>query len=81
MSASTHDALATAVASPHIPDPKGSPIHDWSFGSFDLFGSHIDLHITNTVFTTWIFMVLLFAGVASLYLAIKTDKLPRIKSF
>jgi hypothetical protein len=32
---------------PHIPAPKGDIIEGWTIGG---------LHITNTVFSTWIFM-------------------------
>ena len=40
-----------------------------------------NLHITNTVFSTWIFMVVLFVIVAILNLAIRTDKFPRLRAF
>lgn len=57
---------------PHIPAPKGDIIHGWSFFGID---------ISNTVFSTWLFMGFLFLLIAILYVAIRTDKLPRLKAF
>lgn len=57
---------------PHIPAPKGDVIHGWEIGG---------LHITNTVFSTWIFMGVLFVLVAFMYAAIRTEKLPRLRAF
>lgn len=74
MALSSHDAGAASVASPHIPDPKGTPIHDWSLGVFDIGSWHIDFAITNTVFTTWVFMVVLFSVIACFYIAITTPR-------
>ena len=76
MSSTTHDITAEAShgaghVGPHIPAPKGDIIHDWTIGG---------LHITNTVFSTWLFMGFLFILVAILYMAITTDKLPGVKA-
>lgn len=57
---------------PHIPAPKWDVIEGWSIGG---------LPITNTVFSTWIFMGFLFLLVAVMNIAIRTNKLPRIKAF
>jgi F0F1-type ATP synthase membrane subunit a len=57
---------------PHIPAAKGDVIEGWSIGG---------LHITNTVFSTWIFMAVLFVLVAVMYTAIRTDKIPRMRAF
>lgn len=57
---------------PHIPAPKGDIIEGWSIGG---------LHITNTVFSTWLFMGLLFVLVAIMNIAIRTEKLPRLRAF
>lgn len=57
---------------PHIPTPKGAPIGDWMIGNF---------HITNTILSTWIFMALIFVLIGFLYLAIRTEKFPKLRSF
>lgn len=67
---STHET--TAHEGPHIPAPKGKIIEGWSIGG---------LPITNTIFSTWIFMGVLFVLVAFMYIAIATDKLPRLRAF
>ncbi|GAB0174451.1 MAG: hypothetical protein HHAS10_03300 [Candidatus Altimarinota bacterium] len=67
----SHD-LSEEHEGPHIPAPKGDIIEGWNIGS---------LHITNTVFSTWIFMVVLFVIVAIMNLAIRTESLPRIRAF
>lgn len=67
---STHET--TAHEGPHIPAPKGKIIEGWSIGG---------LPITNTIFSTWIFMGVLFVLVAFMYMAIATDKLPRLRAF
>lgn len=67
--ATTH---AVTKSGPHILAPKGDIIEGW-----DIFG----LHITTTVFSTWIFMAVLFVLVAVLYVALHTDHLPRVKAF
>jgi F0F1-type ATP synthase membrane subunit a len=63
---------ATEHAGPHIPAAKGDWIHDWAIGG---------IHITNTVFSTWLFMGFLAILIAVLYMAITTDRLPRIRAF
>jgi F-type H+-transporting ATPase subunit a len=57
---------------PHIPAPKGDIIEGWTIGG---------LHITNTVFSTWVFMSILFVIVGIMYMAIRTEKLPRLRAF
>ncbi len=57
---------------PHIPGTQGEVIHGWSLGS---------IPVTNTIFSTWIFMVFLFVGVALLYTALVTKHFPRMKAF
>lgn len=39
-----------------------------------------DVDITTTVLSTWIFMVVLFVVIGVFYLAIKTNKLPKIRT-
>ena len=63
---------AAEHAGPHIPAAKGDFIHDWAIGG---------IHITNTVFSTWLFMGFLAILIAVLYMAITTDRLPRIRAF
>jgi F0F1-type ATP synthase membrane subunit a len=63
---------AAEHAGPHIPAAKGDWIHDWAIGG---------IHITNTVFSTWLFMGFLAILIAVLYMAITTDRLPRIRAF
>lgn len=60
------------AAGPHIPAPKGDIIHGW-----DIAG----IHITNTIFSTWIFMVLLTVLIGVFSVAIRTDRFPRLKAF
>lgn len=60
------------AAGPHIPAPKGDIIHGW-----DIAG----VHITNTIFSTWIFMVLLTVLIGVFSVAIRTDRFPRLKAF
>lgn len=57
---------------PHILSTQGTSISGMHIFGFD---------ITTTVFSTWIFMGILFIFVFILYLAIKTEKLPRIRTF
>lgn len=56
---------------PHIPDIQGEAIHGFSIAGID---------ITNTVFSTWIFMAFLLTFVLIFYIALRTQKLPRIRS-
>jgi ABC-type xylose transport system permease subunit len=64
--------MASESSGPHIPAPKGDIIEGWSIAG---------MHITNTVFSTWIFMGVLFALVAFMYAAISTSSLPRLRAF
>jgi F0F1-type ATP synthase membrane subunit a len=57
---------------PHIPAAKGDIIDGWSIGG---------LHITNTVFSTWIFMGILFSIIMVMNLAIHSRSFPRIRAF
>jgi len=57
---------------PHILAPKGDIIQGW-----DIFG----IQITTTVFSTWVFMLVLFVLVGIMYAAIRTDGLPRTKAW
>lgn len=59
-------------AGPHILPSKGSIIEGW-----DIFG----LHITNTIFSTWIFIAVLFVIIAFFSIAIRTERLPRLRTF
>ena len=63
---------AAEEAGPHIPLPKGEVIHGW-----EVFG----INITNTIFSTWIFMVLMIVLIGVFHIAITTDRLPRLKAF
>lgn len=60
------------MAGPHIPSSKGANILDWNIGG---------IHITNTVFSTWIFMLILFVLIGFLYAAIRTNRFPKLKTF
>ncbi len=67
------ETSATEVATgPHIPAPKWTEIGDWMVGN---------IHITNTVFSTWIFMGIIFSLIALFYVAIRTDRFPKTKAF
>lgn len=66
----SHLATAEAHVGPHIPGITGDKL--WQIGNLD---------ITNTVFSTWIFMIILFIIVAIFYVAIKTNALPRVRTF
>jgi hypothetical protein len=68
--ATTH--ATTEHAGPHIPSSKGEIIPGWS-----LAGSPI----TNTIFSTWIFMAVFFVIIAVFYTAITTRTLPRVRAF
>ncbi len=57
---------------PHIPAPKGTAIGDWMIGN---------IHITNIMLSTWIFMVFLFVLIAFFYVAIHTNKFPKLRAF
>ncbi len=70
-SAITSEAT-TEHGGPHIPTPKGEIIEGWTIGG---------LQITNTIFSTWIFMSILFVVTAFMYAAIVTRSLPRLRAF
>lgn len=57
---------------PHIPAPKGDIIEGLS-----VFG----LPVTNTILSTWIFMGVLFVLVGFMYIAIRTEAMPRLRAF
>jgi len=70
--ATTHSletATQAAHSGPHIPGISGDQL--WEIAG---------IPITNTVLSTWIFMVVLFVLVAIFYAAIKTKAFPRLKS-
>ena len=68
---SSHESR-TSHEWPHIPAPKGAIIEWWSVAG---------LHITNTVFSTWIFMGVLFVLIAFFSLAIHTQSMPHLRAF
>ena len=73
MATEEHGADAAGhAAGPHIPNAKGDIIEGWEIAG---------IGITNTVFSTWIFVVLMMVLVGVFSLAIRTDKMPRIKAF
>lgn len=59
----------TAHEGPHIPGIVGETIFQ-----------NGPIHITTTVFSTWIFMVFLFIAVAIFYAAIKSKNPSKIKT-
>jgi sensor histidine kinase YesM len=62
----------TEHAGPHIPSSKGEIIPGWSLAGHP---------ITNTIFSTWIFMAVFFVIIAIFYTAITTRMLPRVRTF
>lgn len=68
----TETHTTTEHAGPHIPQAKGEVIDGLA-----VFG----IPVTNVILSTWIFMALFFCLIATFYVAIKTDKLPRTKAF
>jgi len=54
---------------PHIPSMQGEFLHGLSF---DLFGMHFG--ISNTVLSTWIFMILLFVVLVLFRINLKSKK-------
>ncbi len=69
----THAMASDAHAvGPHIPLPKGDAIEGWQISG---------INITNTIFSTWIFMILISILVGVFYVALTTDKFPRLKAF
>lgn len=55
----------------HIPLVTGEKIHNFHIGT---------AQITTTVFSTWIFMAVLFVVVGLFYAAIKTNAFPRVRT-
>ncbi len=67
-----HSDIKTEHEGPHIPGPKWDIIEGWSIAG---------LHITNTIFSTWIFMGLLFVLIGVMYIAIRTSSLLKLRAF
>ncbi|MBC7503447.1 F0F1 ATP synthase subunit A [Candidatus Gracilibacteria bacterium] len=67
--ATTH--ATTEHVGPHIPSSKGEIISEWTVAGFP---------ITNTIFSTWIFMAVFFVLVAVFYTAIRTRALPHVRA-
>jgi hypothetical protein len=61
----------TEHTGPHIPNSKGEIIPSWSIAGYP---------VTNTIFSTWLFMALFFVIIAVFYTAITTRALPRVRS-
>jgi F0F1-type ATP synthase membrane subunit a len=59
---------------PVIPSSKWEIIFSFDVGD-------TEIHITNTVLSTWVFMILLCILVGVFHIAISTDKMPRLKAF
>jgi F0F1-type ATP synthase membrane subunit a len=66
-------AYAAGDTGPHIPTLQGEVIS----GSSDLLGG---IAVTTTILSTWIYMILLFVGVAFFYRAARSDSMPRLKA-
>lgn len=62
---------STEHAGPHIPSSKGEVIPGFTIAGFP---------ITNTIFSTWIFMAVFFVLIAVFYTAIRTKAMPRIRT-
>ncbi len=62
----------TEHTGPHIPTSKGEIIPGLTVAGYP---------ITNTIFSTWIFMAVFFVIIAIFYTAICTKTLPRVKAF
>lgn len=65
-------AMASESGWPHIPAPKWEIIEWWSIVGFP---------ITNTIFSTWIFMGILFILIGVMYIAIRTSSLLKLRAF
>jgi F-type H+-transporting ATPase subunit a len=66
-------AYAAGDTGPHIPTLQGEVIS----GSSDLLGG---IAVTTTILSTWIYMILLFIGVAFFYRAARGVNMPRLKA-
>lgn len=71
---STHLETTTTTehVGPHIPSAKGEVIDGLSVAG---------IPVTNVILSTWIFMAFFFVLIAMFYVAIRTEKLPRIRTF
>lgn len=65
--AETTTHATTEHAGPHIPSSKGEIIPGWSLAGYP---------ITNTIFSTWLFMAVFFVIITVFYTAITTRALP-----
>ena len=72
-SASPQEGNASEHTGPHIPTLQGEVIS----GSSDLLGG---IPVTTTILSTWIYMILLFVGVAFFYRAARGGAMPRLKA-
>jgi F-type H+-transporting ATPase subunit a len=72
MAAEQHDTHAEASheSTIHLPGLQGEVIPGWELGG---------VAITNTVLSTWLFMAILFVGVAVFRVALGSGSMPRIK--
>ena len=61
----------TEHVGPHIPSSKGEVIPGFTVSGYP---------ITNTIFSTWIFMAVFFVLIAVFYTAISTALLPRVRA-
>jgi hypothetical protein len=71
-----HESLSGASsvaehAGPHILSTKGDIIGHWSIAG---------LPITNTIFSTWLFMGFLFLIIAFFYMAVRSEKFPLLRA-
>lgn len=71
-SAVTPDLATTEHHAPHILPVAGDAVEGLS-----LFG----YPVSNTILSTWIFMGFLFVSVLILYVAIRTDAFPKVRTF
>lgn len=65
---------------PHIPTTQGAVIEIQGH-PVEFFVGGVKFEVTSTIFSTWIFMAILFVLVAVLNLAMRTPLLPRIRMF
>jgi F0F1-type ATP synthase membrane subunit a len=65
---------STADTGPHIPNAKWTTVFTADIAGYSV-------NVTNTVVSTWVFMVLLFMLIGVFHMAIKSDRLPRLKAF
>jgi F0F1-type ATP synthase membrane subunit a len=67
----TETHATTEHHGPHIPGTQGERIEGFFLG---------DIAITNTILSTWIFMVFLFLMVGTMFVAMKTNMFPRVRA-